>query len=214
MCCVVDVFELATPSGQARVHLHPADRSRAGLVLGHGAGGGVSARDLVAVRDAALAERISVALVEQPYRVAGRRSPAPAPRLDAAWIGVVAALCEGGLRGLPLVVGGRSSGARVACRTAAATGAVGVLCLAFPLQPPGRAGAAPGLSRLGELDAVPLPTLVVQGARDRFGIPPAAAGRTVVEVAGDHGLKADLQAVAVAARAWLAGLLAEVETSC
>lgn len=212
MCCVVDVFELATPSGQARVYLHDVERPRAGLVLGHGAGGGVTARDLVAVREVALAEGMSVALVEQPYRVAGRRSPAPAGQLDAAWIAVVTGLREGGLRRLPVVVGGRSSGARVACRTAAATGAVGVLCLAFPLQPPGRAGATPAPSRLGELDAVPLPTLVVQGARDRFGIPPASARRTVVEVGGDHSLKTDLRAVAAAARAWLTDLLMRLET--
>ena len=99
----------------------------------------------VAVTEAARADGISVALVEQPYRVAGRRSPAPAPRLDAAWTAVVGDLVARELRGLPLVVGGRSSGARVACRTAEATGAVGVICLAFPLQPPARAG--PGRRR-------------------------------------------------------------------
>jgi predicted alpha/beta-hydrolase family hydrolase len=206
-------LELVTPSGLARVHLHAVDRPRAGLVLGHGAGGGVTAIDVVAVRDGAMAERISVALVEQPYRVAGRRSPAPAAQLDAAWIAVVAALSEGGLLGLPVVVGGRSSGARVACRTAASTGAVGVLCLAFPLQPPGRTGATPAPSRLSELDAVPMPTLVVQGARDRCGIPPAAARRTVVEVAGDYSLRTDLQAVAGAGRDWLTGLVARLEMS-
>ena len=96
---------------------------------------------------------MSVALVEQPYRVAGRRSPAPARQLDAAWTAVVEHLLAGELRGLPLVVGGRSMGARVACRTAEATGAVGVLCLAFPLQPPRRPAAAPAQSRLHELDA-------------------------------------------------------------
>ena len=208
MCFRVDTFEVASPAGQARVYLHPVDRPRAGLVLGHGAGGGVTAPDLVAVKEAALADGVTVALVEQPYRVAGRRSPAPAAQLDAAWTAVVARLRGDELRGLPLVVGGRSSGARVACRTASATGAVAVLCLAFPLQPPRRAGAAPAPSRLGELDAVTVPTLVVQGTSDRFGIPPAAAGRTVVQVAGDHGLKTDLQAVAAAARAWLARILA------
>ena len=204
----VDTFEVASPSGQARVYLHPVDRPRAALALGHGAGGGVTAPDLVAVREAALAEGVAVALVEQPYRVAGRRSPAPAAQLDAAWTAVMARLREDELRGLPLVVGGRSSGARVACRTVTATGAVAVLCLAFPLQPPRRAGAAPAPSRLGELDAVTVPALVVQGTSDRFGIPPAASRRTVVEVAGDHGLKTDLQAVAVAARTWLARILA------
>jgi predicted alpha/beta-hydrolase family hydrolase len=144
---------------------------------------------------------VSVVLVEQPYRVAGRRSPAPARQLDAAWTAVVDHLLAGMLRGLPLLVGGRSSGARVACRTAEATGAVGVLCLAFPLQPPRRAGTAP--SRLSEFESVTVPTLVVQGARDPFGIPPASALRTVVQVAADHGLKTDLEAVAAAVQAWL-----------
>jgi predicted alpha/beta-hydrolase family hydrolase len=167
----------------------------------------VDAPDLVAARDAALGERVSVALVEQPYRVAGRRAPAAARRLDAAWVAVVARLRERELSGLPLVVGGRSLGARVACRTAAVTEAVAVVCLAFPLQPPRRAAAGPAPSRLPELDAVPVPTLVVQGVRDPFGIPPAADRRVVVEVSGDHGLKADPPAVSAAVRSWLADLL-------
>ena len=197
------MLEVDTPHGLARVHLHTADEPRAALVLGHGAGGGVTARDLVAVTEAATSEGLSVALVEQPYRVAGRRSPAPARQLDAAWIAVVDRLAAGPLGGLPLVVGGRSSGARVACRTVEATGAVGVLCLAFPLQPPRRSGSAPAESRLSELDAVKVPTLIVQGARDPFGVPPATADRTVVQVSGDHSLRTDLQAVAAAVRAWL-----------
>jgi predicted alpha/beta-hydrolase family hydrolase len=146
---------------------------------------------------------MSVALVEQPYRVAGRRAPAPAHQLDAAWTAVVDHLFAGELRGLPLVVGGRSSGARVACRTAEATGAGAVLCLAFPLQPPRRSGATRAPSRLAELDAVTIPTLVVQGTRDPFGIPPATERRTVVQVAGDHSLRTDLGAIAEAVRAWL-----------
>ena len=112
-------IEIDTPHGPARAHLHPAETPRAALVLGHGAGGGVNARDLVAVKDVALSLGISVALVEQPYRVAGRRAPPRAPQLDAAWIAVIEHLRAGELRGLPLIVGGRSSGARVACRTAA-----------------------------------------------------------------------------------------------
>jgi uncharacterized protein len=200
--CVM-MLEVDTPHGQANAHLHAAEEPRAALVLGHGAAGGVASRDLVAVTDVASSEGISVALVEQPYRVAGRRSPAPARQLDAAWTAVVDHLLAGELRGLPLLVGGRSLGARVACRTAEATGAVGVLCLAFPLQPPRRSGAAPAPSRLSELDMVSVPTLVVQGARDRFGIPPATAQRTVVQVPGDHSLRTDLQAVAAAVRAWL-----------
>jgi predicted alpha/beta-hydrolase family hydrolase len=203
----VDVVEVESPSGLARVHLRAADPARAWLLLGHGAGGGVEAPDLVAAGEAALAEGVGVGLVEQPYRVAGRRSPAPAARLDEAWLAVVARLRGRELRGLPLLVGGRSLGARVACRTAAATDAVAVVCLAFPLQPPRRSGAAPAPSRLPELDAVAVPTLVVQGGRDPFGIPPAGGRRTVVEVPGDHGLKADLPAVAAAVRSWLADLL-------
>jgi predicted alpha/beta-hydrolase family hydrolase len=202
------VLELETPSGPARVHLHAADPERAALLLGHGAGGGLDAPDLVAVRDVALAEGVTVGLVEQPYRVAGRRSPASARQLDAAWVAVVPRLREREVRDLPLLVGGRSLGARVACRTAAVTGAVAVVCLAFPLQPPRRSGAAPAPSRLPELDAVEVPTLVVQGARDPFGMPPAGDRRVVVVVAGDHGLKADLPAVSAGVQSWLAEFLA------
>jgi hypothetical protein len=183
------------------VHLHRATRARAALVLGHGAGGGVGSPDLVAARDTALGLGFTVALVEQPYRVAGRRSPAPAPQLDAAWLAVVSQLRSRRLRGLPLVVGGRSSGARVACRTAAAAGAGGVLCLAFPLHPPGR-GGDPSKSRLSELELVTVPVLVVQGERDPFGIPPAATGREVVLVPGTHSLRSTA-AIAGAVGGWL-----------
>jgi predicted alpha/beta-hydrolase family hydrolase len=192
-----------TPSGQAIAHLRPVDAPRAALVLGHGAGGGVEAPDLVAATMAACAEGLTVGLVEQPYRVAGRRSPAPAKRLDEAWTTVVKQLAEDELRGLPLIVGGRSLGARVACRTLKATGGAAVLCLAFPLQPPARKGKPPSPSRLPELDAVTVPLLVVQGERDRFGMPPSAPGRNVAIVPGDHGLKADPDAVAAAVGSWL-----------
>ena len=188
-----------TPHGPAKAHLRVADAPKAALVLGHGAGGGVEARDLVAVAEVARTKRVSVALVEQPYRVAGRRSPAPAGQLDMAWTAVVDHLRGAEFAGLPLIVGGRSLGARVACRTAAAMQAMAVLCLAFPVHPPGR----PEKSRLEELDAVTLPTLVVQGDRDPFGMPPAASNREVVQVAGDHGLKKDLDAVAAAVEGWL-----------
>jgi uncharacterized protein len=198
----MDAVELDTPQGPARAHVDAADEPRGALVLGHGAGGGVTARDLVAASRAARAEGFSVALVEQPYRVAGRRSPPPAPRLDEAWIAVVGALRAGPLAGVGIVVtGGRSSGARVACRTSAATGAAGVLCLAFPVHPPGR----PEKSRLTELDAVAVPILVVQGERDPFGMPPARRGRKVVAVAGDHSLRTDVPAVETAVRRWLRG---------
>jgi predicted alpha/beta-hydrolase family hydrolase len=198
-------LELDTPHGPAKAHLHPVAGATAALVLGHGAGGSVSAPDLVTVTSAVCAQGVSVVLVEQPYRVAGRRSPAPARQLDAAWTAVVGHLLARELRGLSLLVGGRSSGARVACRTAEATGAVGVLCLAFPLQPPRRAAAAP--NRLYELDAVTVPTLVVQGSRDAFGIPPAGPQRTVVQVSADHGLKTDLESVAAAVQSWLTCVL-------
>jgi uncharacterized protein len=198
------VLEGDTPSGPARVHLQRAAKPVGALVLGHGAGGGVTAPDLVAVAEVARAEGFSVALMEQPYRVAGRRSPAPAPKLDAAWTAVVEHLRGGELRDLPLIVGGRSAGARVACRTAADSGAVAVLCLAFPLHAPGR--SASGNTRLPELDTVKVPTLVVQGARDPFGIPPAGPKRSVVEVPGNHSLSADLEAVAAAVRDWLTAL--------
>jgi uncharacterized protein len=194
-------LDVETRHGPARVQLHLVEAPRGALVLGHGAGGGIAAPDLVAVSRVAQEEQYSVALVEQPYRVAGRRSPAPARQLDAAWLAVVERLRADELVGQEFVTGGRSSGARVACRTAAATEAVGVLCLAFPLQPP---GGRP--SRLDELDAVAVRTLVIQGERDPFGMPPRAPNRTVVAVAGDHGLKSDLPAVATAAREWLAAI--------
>jgi len=200
------ILEIDTPHGQANVHMHAAEEPIGALVLGHGAGGGVSAPDLVAATDVARAEGFSVALVEQPYRVAGRRAPAPARQLDAAWTAVVEHLYAGELRGLPLVAGGRSLGARVACRTSEATGAVGVLCLAFPVHAPGRTD--PAQSRLPELDAVQVPTLVVQGERDPFGMPPPGPGREVVQVPGDHGLKKDLDAVAAAVQAWLPRVVA------
>ncbi len=131
-------------------------------MLGHGAGGGIGAPDLKAATEAANAVGVTVALVEQPYRVAGRKSAAPAAQLDTAWTAVVEQLRAGPLKDLPLYVGGRSSGARVACRTAQATGASGVLCLAFPLHPPGR----PEKTRLPELEDVTVPVLIVQGESD------------------------------------------------
>lgn len=195
-------MEIATPHGPARVHLDLDDSPSGGLVLGHGAGGGVAAPDLRAAATVARSLGFSVALVEQPYRVAGRRSPAPARQLDAAWLAVIAHLREDALRDLPLIAGGRSSGARVACRTAAESRAAAVLCLAFPVHPPGRADD-PTKSRLPELDAVTVPTLVVQGERDPFGMPPERPGRTVARIAGDHSLRA-VAAVADAVRDWLA----------
>jgi uncharacterized protein len=200
-------IDVETPHGLARAHLEAVPEPKAALVLGHGAAGGVSAPDLVAATDAARSDGLSVALVEQPYRVAGRRSSPRAEQLDAAWIAVVEALRADALSGLPLTVGGRSAGARVACRTVGETGAVGVLCLAFPLQPPSRKSGAESPSRLPELDAVTVPTLVVQGQRDRFGMPPESRSRTVVQVPGDHSLRSGHDAIADAVRSWLRELL-------
>lgn len=174
------------------------------LILGHGAGGGVESPDLVGATRAARSVGLSVALVEQPYRVAGRRSPAPAKQLDAAWSAVVAQLRAGAFSGLDvLLTGGRSAGARVACRTAIDTQPIGVVCLAFPLHPPGR----PEKSRLDELDAVDVPTLVVQGESDPFGRPPEGQNRTVVLVPGSHSLRSS-SSIEAAVSDWLAMLLA------
>lgn len=193
--------EIPTPYGPARIE--PCDAETAAacavLLLGHGAGGGTDAPDLRAATDAARATGVHVVLVEQPYRVAGRRAPAPSRALDTAWLTVVAAV-RARYPELPLLFGGRSSGARVACRTAADGGAVGVLCLAFPVHPPGR----PDRHRLVELAAPTVPVLVVQGDRDPFGRPEPAPGRTVVLVPGDHSLRTATSAVADAVAAWLA----------
>lgn len=195
------VVEIETPSGLARAEVRSASEPRAALVLGHGAGGGTGAPDLLAATEAALEACITVALVEQPYRVAGRRTPAPASHLDAAWVAVVEQLRSDSLAELPLVCGGRSSGARVACRTAAACGAAAVLCLAFPEHPPGR----PDKSRQGEIDAVEVPMLLVQGDRDPFGMPAGGPGREVVVVKGNHSLRGDLETVRSAVAEWLQG---------
>ena len=145
-------------------------------------------------------------LVEQPYRVAGRRSSAPAGQLDVSWLAVIDALREKEVRDVPLVVGGRSAGARVACRTAAEAGAVAVLCLAFPVHPPGKAGDL-SKSRLPELDAVRVPVLVVQGESDPFGMPPPGPARSVIQVPGNHSLRSTAPIEAAVAE-WLPRALA------
>jgi predicted alpha/beta-hydrolase family hydrolase len=181
--------EIETPAGVAWADIDLTGDGRL-IVLGHGAGGSVDSPDLVAVRAAALAAGIAVALVTQPYRALGRRAPAAAPRLDEAWLAVIADLRRS-LEPHRLVVGGRSSGARVACRTATAVEAV--IALAFPLHPPGK----PEKSRLDELLLPRVPVLVVQGSRDAFGLPPPDEGRTVVVIDGaDHALKKDTGSLA------------------
>jgi predicted alpha/beta-hydrolase family hydrolase len=157
------VRSIETPAGEARVDVRRATESWLTLVLGHGAGGGIDARDLAALASALPDQGVTVIRVEQPWHVAGRRVATAPPTLDLAWLAVLSALAVTG----PLVVGGRSAGARVACRTAQALGAAGALALAFPLHPPGR----PEKSRLGELTGAGVPTLVLQGDRDAFGGP-------------------------------------------
>src|SRR5262245_22400931 len=196
--------DVDTPHGSARAHVERATAARGALVLGHGAGGGVASPDLQTARDAAVSEGLGVVLVEQPYRVAGRRSPAPAAQLDAAWTSVAEQLSGGPFAGLPLLCGGRSAGARVACRTAAATGGIGGLCLAFPLHPPGR----PEKTRLPELEAVDVPVLIVQGNSDPFGMPPDGPGREVARIAGNHSLASDMPGLRAAVAGWLAAVLA------
>ncbi|PZG23614.1 alpha/beta hydrolase [Micromonospora craterilacus] len=190
---------IGTPRGPARVDLDtPVGPARALLALGHGAGGGVDAPDLLALRDGAVAAGLVVARVTQPYRVAGRRAPAPAGHLDEAWSTVLAVLRDR-CPGLPVVVGGRSSGARVACRTATAVAAAGVVALAFPLHPPGR----PERSRAGEL-ATGVPTLVVNGDRDPFGLPePGPAVQVVVRPGERHDLRGDPAGTAALVLGWL-----------
>jgi predicted alpha/beta-hydrolase family hydrolase len=194
-----------TPLGPARAHLTDGG-TRGTLVLGHGAGGGVESADLLEVATEAASAGWRVVRVEQPWRVAGRKiAPAP-PRLDEGWRAVLAALRADGLLTGPLVLGGRSAGARVACRSAAEQDAAGVLALAFPLHPPGK----PEKSRAAELTAVPVPIVVVQGERDAFGRPEDVAavlsgrpGASVYAVPGDHALKRDVHVVAAAAMSWL-----------
>ncbi|MQA63445.1 MAG: alpha/beta hydrolase [Actinophytocola sp.] len=191
--------EIDTRFGPARAELHCAEEGAAVMLLGHGAGGGIGAKDIVAVTRAAHESGVHVALVEQPYRVAGRKAPAPAKQLDEAWLTVADELEQRWFDEMPLVFGGRSSGARVACRTADEGGAVAVLCLAFPLRPPSR----PDKSRQTELDSVDLPTLVVQGERDPFGCPEPGKHHEVVVVDGTHALDSDLDTVSHVVGDWL-----------
>jgi uncharacterized protein len=199
--------EIMTGEGAARAQV---DRPVAGdpeflLVLTHGAGGGPDSPDVLAVAAAATGLGGVVARVTQPYRVKGRRAPGSPDRQDAAWVEIVAVLREALGAGLPLIQGGRSNGARVACRTAGAVAARGVIALAFPLHPPGR----PDRSRAAELAAAGTEVLAVSGERDPFGIPGGGAGARIVVLAGEsHALARRPDEVGRAARSWLRELLA------
>ena len=203
------IIEIETALGPARAHL--TDGGATGtLVLGHGAGGGVESADLLEITAEAAAAGWRVVRVEQPWRVAGKRVAVAPPRLDEGWTAVLDRLRDDGLLTGALVLGGRSAGARVACRTAAAQRAAGVLALAFPLHPPGR----PEKSRAAELTAVEVPICVVQGETDAFGRPEDVAavltGRanaSVYAVPGDHALRKDVDVVAAAALSWLGDLV-------
>jgi uncharacterized protein len=197
------VVEIATSGGAAAAELEgDASTARFLLVLTHGSGGGVEAPDLLAARDAGLQAGGMVARVIQPYRVRGGRAPGSAPRQDQAWAEVVAALRRLA-PGVPLVQGGRSNGARVACRTAAEVGARAVIALAFPLRPPN----APDRTRRAELlqaRSAGAPVLVVNGERDAFGIPrPEDADRVVVVPGETHALKGHRHVIAAAVADWL-----------
>lgn len=210
MAATVKIREIETPSGLARAHLSGPIGGSDLFVLGHGAGGGIDAPDLVAVTTALVAVGWTVARVEQPYRVAGRRAPVAAPRLDAAWLAVVRSLTA--RRPVArLVVAGRSSGARVACRTANELAAAAVVALAFPLHPPGK----PEKSRVEELIDVTSPALVVQGLRDAFGNESelkralgrkSRGPRSIVSVPGDHSLRQSTDVIAVSVVDWVAGI--------
>ena len=198
-------MEITTAGGPARVVLdEPADGKAARflLVLTHGAGGGTESPDLLAACEAGLSQGGAVARVLQPYRVRGASAPGSAVRQDAAWLEIIGALRERH-QGVPLIQGGRSNGARVACRTAKQADAVGVIALAFPLHPPGKADD-PGRSRAGELRAAGVPVLVINGDRDPFGVPDAKdADRLVVLPGETHALGRSRDAILTAVTSWL-----------
>jgi predicted alpha/beta-hydrolase family hydrolase len=196
--------QIETAYGPAAVELDGPARAKFLLVLTHGAGGGVDSADLLAARDAGLSAGGTVARVLQPYRVRGASAPGSPQRQDAAWLEIIAALRDRRPR-RPLVQGGRSNGARVACRTASAAGATAVLALAFPLHPPGR----PDRSRADELRAAGVDVLVINGDRDPFGIPdPADAARVVVLPGQTHALSGAARLIEREVSAWLGAVLA------
>jgi uncharacterized protein len=195
--------EIVTGSGPGQAELQNPDGEPAFLaVLTHGAGGLPDTPDVLAVRDAALALGAATALVTQPYRVRGGRAPGSAARQDAAWTEIVEALRQK-TGDLPLVQGGRSNGARVACRTARAVGASGVIALAFPLHPPGH----PERSRAAELRSTGTKVLVLNGDRDPFGVPEEEDEIGVVVLPGQtHALAKDHAAIGNAVAGWLRSL--------
>jgi uncharacterized protein len=198
-------MEISTAAGPAKVAIDEVSQPRLVLVLTHGAGGGADSTDVLAARQAGLEAGAVVARVTQPYRVRGASAPGSAIRQDAAWQEIIAAL-RAEYPGLPLIQGGRSNGARVACRTATAVKAAGVIALAFPLHPPGQADR-PEKSRAGELRSAGVPVLVINGDRDPFGVPAAADTDRLVVLKGEtHSLSRDPAAVAAAVGAWLADL--------
>jgi hypothetical protein len=198
------VVEIETSAGPARVTVEePAGRPRFLLVLTHGSGGTPDSADVLAVRDAGRELGAVTALVTQPYVVRGARAPGSADKQDAAWAEIIAALAEQH-PGLPLIQGGRSNGARVACRTARAVGAKGVIALAFPLHPPGH----PERSRAAELRAAGAKVLVINGNRDPFGVPEEDGATQVVALPGEtHALSKDPAPVKGIAAGWIRGLL-------
>jgi predicted alpha/beta-hydrolase family hydrolase len=185
---VTSARPVPTPYGDGRLVVHRARHPIVTLVLSHGAGNGIEARDLAALASALPRQGVTVALFEQPWRVAGRAVATAPPTLD---VGLTAAVEQ--LRPqAPFVLGGRSAGARSAARCASRLGAAGCLALAFPLHPPGR----PGKTRVDELTGAGVPTLVVQGERDTMGTPgefPDGVDVVVVPSA-DHGLKVPARA--------------------
>lgn len=193
--------EILTSAGPARVVLEqPARKPRFLVALTHGAGGTPDTADVLAVAAAARRLGAVTALVTQPYRVRGARAPGSAAKQDDAWARIVTELNPAGL---PLVQGGRSNGARVACRTARQVGAVAVIALAFPLHPPGRQGQ-PGKSRDGELRDAGVRVLVINGDRDPFGVPEPDDATSVVVLPGEtHALSKKPEAIGEAVTAWL-----------
>ena len=196
-------MEIVTGYGRARAEVDAPRNPLFLMVLTHGAGGGVDSPDLLAAAAAGRDLGGAVARVIQPYRVRGARAPGSPARQDAAWLEIIESL-QGRFPGIPLVQGGRSNGARVACRTARDAGARAVVALAFPLHPPGK----PERSRAAELRGAGAEVLVVNGSRDPFGVPDSADAARVVVLAGEsHALSGNPAGVAQAVRSWLRGVL-------